>query len=122
MKKCAYCGRENTDDAAHCRECGTAVATGSSASQALQLDASDQTLDIHGTINSYTKVGWKVGLAVAFVGLGIVLWLPVDYIVRFYAIISFIIAAMLPYLPYNKHTYLDFTDRQIVTLERLSLD
>jgi hypothetical protein len=23
MKTCDYCGRENTDDAAHCRECGT---------------------------------------------------------------------------------------------------
>lgn len=23
MKKCPYCGRENTDDAANCRECGT---------------------------------------------------------------------------------------------------
>ena len=24
MKKCAYCGRENLDDATHCSECGTA--------------------------------------------------------------------------------------------------
>jgi len=24
MKSCAYCGRENEDDALHCRECGTA--------------------------------------------------------------------------------------------------
>jgi hypothetical protein len=23
MKECAYCGRENTDEAGHCRECGT---------------------------------------------------------------------------------------------------
>src|SRR6266702_4246755 len=23
MKNCAYCGRENTDDAVNCRECGT---------------------------------------------------------------------------------------------------
>jgi len=23
MKKCAYCGRENADDAVRCRECGT---------------------------------------------------------------------------------------------------
>jgi uncharacterized membrane protein YvbJ len=28
MKNCAYCGRENTDDAAHCRECGTPFVTG----------------------------------------------------------------------------------------------
>jgi hypothetical protein len=26
MKKCAYCGRENDDAAAHCRECGTEFA------------------------------------------------------------------------------------------------
>lgn len=25
MKNCAYCGRENTGDAPHCRECGTAL-------------------------------------------------------------------------------------------------
>jgi len=24
MKSCAYCGRENQDDATHCHECGTA--------------------------------------------------------------------------------------------------
>ena len=23
MKKCSYCGRENSDESAHCRECGT---------------------------------------------------------------------------------------------------
>ncbi len=23
MKSCAYCGRENPDEATHCRECGT---------------------------------------------------------------------------------------------------
>jgi hypothetical protein len=23
VKKCSYCGRENSDEAAHCRECGT---------------------------------------------------------------------------------------------------
>jgi len=23
MKKCPYCGKENADDASHCRECGT---------------------------------------------------------------------------------------------------
>ena len=29
MKKCAYCGRENEDDAVHCRECGTTEFEGS---------------------------------------------------------------------------------------------
>jgi hypothetical protein len=23
VKKCSYCGRENSDEAVHCRECGT---------------------------------------------------------------------------------------------------
>ncbi|HTQ49488.1 MAG TPA: site-2 protease family protein, partial [Candidatus Acidoferrales bacterium] len=29
MKRCAYCGRENDDDAVHCRECGTTEFEGS---------------------------------------------------------------------------------------------
>ncbi len=81
----------------------------------------NQTFDIQGTINTYTKVGWKVGLAVAFVGLGIILWLQkessgsaIEYPVL--AVGSFIIAALVPFLE-NEHTYLDFTDRQIVTVK-----
>ena len=27
MKKCSYCGRENTNEAVHCAECGTAFPT-----------------------------------------------------------------------------------------------
>ena len=27
MKKCSYCGRDNSDDAVHCRECGTEFVT-----------------------------------------------------------------------------------------------
>ena len=38
MKKCAYCGRENADDAGQCGECGTALAT-EGASPASQLAA-----------------------------------------------------------------------------------
>ncbi|HEV2436276.1 MAG TPA: site-2 protease family protein [Verrucomicrobiae bacterium] len=30
MKRCSYCGRENEDDAVHCRECGTTEFEGSS--------------------------------------------------------------------------------------------
>ena len=80
-------------------------------------NTSKQTLDIHGTINSSTKVAERVVWTVACVGLGIYLWLNVEtswspetsYIV---AVIAFLIAAMLPC---NEHSYLDFTDRQIVT-------
>jgi hypothetical protein len=82
----------------------------------------DLTLDIHGT--TYTKVPWKVGLAVAFVGLGVFLLVlvetplnvadAVDYMIRFSAFMSFFVAAVCPF---NKHTYLNFTGRQVVTLE-----
>ncbi len=71
----------------------------------------NQTLDIHGTINSYTKTGWKVGGAVAFLGLGIHLW---DGGGVAFPVMSFIIGVLLPA---NKHTYLDFTGRQIVTVK-----
>jgi len=39
MKNCAYCGRENTDDAAHCRECGTTFVTEPSDLQSSKSDA-----------------------------------------------------------------------------------
>ena len=90
--------------------------------------ASNQTLDIEGTINTYTKVLWKVGWAVAFVGLGIFLWLQIDAPLLsatisegeigygVVALLSFIIAASLP-LAEHTYTYLDFTDRQIVTVK-----
>ena len=89
--------------------------------------ASNQTLDIEGTINTYTKVLWKVGWAVALVGLGIgiLLWVQMenlwstpseyDFLMSiFLPVIAFIIAAVLPY---NGHTYLDFSNRQIVTFK-----
>ncbi len=89
---------------------------------------SNQTLDIEGAINSYTKVLWKCGWAVAFVGLGIFLWLQIDAPLRSVtisegeigcgigALLSFIIAASLPFAEHT-HTYLDFTDRQVVTVK-----
>ena len=41
MKNCSYCGRENTDAAAKCRECGTALVTEPGNSQDSEPDASD---------------------------------------------------------------------------------
>ena len=86
---------------------------------------SNQTLDIKGTINTYTKVLWKVGWAVALVGLGIILWLQKeiswsaienDLMYPVLAVCSFIIAALVLFLE-NEHTYMDFTHRQIVTVK-----
>ena len=85
----------------------------------------NQTLDIEGTIYTYTRVAWKLGWAVAFVGLGIFLWLQMEsswsdielnsmYLAC--ALLSFIIAASLPFAEHT-HTYLDFNDRQIVTVK-----
>ena len=88
---------------------------------------SNQTLDIEGAINSYRKVLWKVGWAVACVGLGVFLWFlqreiswsamsEYDFAMYiFLPVIAFVIAAMI--LPYNEHTYLDFSNRQIVTVK-----
>lgn len=86
---------------------------------------SNQTLDIAGTINSYTRVAWRLGWAVACVGLGIFLWLQMKSSWRalneydfsmyiFLPVIAFITAAILPY---NGHTYLDFSNRHIVTFK-----
>jgi hypothetical protein len=36
VKKCSYCGRENTDEAVHCRECGTELAVPSVAARPAQ--------------------------------------------------------------------------------------
>ena len=88
---------------------------------------SNQTLDIEGTINTNTRVAWKLGWAVAFLGLGIFLWLQIDTPLGVtssegeigcgvIALLSFIIAASLPFAEHT-HTYLDFTDRQIVTVK-----
>lgn len=79
----------------------------------------NQTLDIRGTTNSSEKVAARLIGAVACVGLGTYLLLHVEtswsaetsYTV---AVMSFIIAALLPY---NEHAYVDFTDRQILTLK-----
>ena len=80
---------------------------------------SAETLDIAGTKNSYLKVAAQLIGTVACVGLGTYLLLHVEtswsaetsYGV---ALISFFIAALLPY---NEHAYVDFTDRQIFTLK-----
>ena len=88
---------------------------------------SNQTLDIQGT--SYRKVGQKVGWGVALVGLGIGLFwwaIPINrfdldstglvlgIFLTFSA--SSIFFGVWCFFP-NEHTYLDFTDRRIVTLK-----
>ncbi len=83
----------------------------------------NQTLDIHGTTNSSEKVAARLIGAVACVGLGTYLLLHVEtswplsetiFVVHTVALILFIIAAIFPY---NEHAYVDFTDRQILTLK-----
>ena len=88
---------------------------------------SNQTLDIEGTSNSYRKVAWRLGWAVACVGLGVFLWFlqreiswsamsEHDFAMYiFLPATAFIIAAMI--LPYNEHTYLHFANRHIVTVK-----
>lgn len=93
--------------------------------------ASNQTLDIQGTIISYTSVAWRLGWAFAFVGLGIFLWLQIDAPLLSAtisegemwcgvgALVSFIIAASLAF-PKQTYIYLDFTNRQIVTVNHFA--
>ena len=87
--------------------------------------SSNQTLDIQGTINTYTKVRWKVAWAVALVGLGILLWLQKksswsaienDLMYPIFAVCAFILAPFVLFEE-KKHTYLDFTDRQFITVK-----
>ena len=91
----------------------------------------NQTLDIQGTINSYRKVAfWKFGGAVALASLGIILWSAGGGNWEFSAmafaelggtacllcfIFAFIFAASLAST--YTYIYLDFTDRQIVTVK-----
>ena len=86
----------------------------------------NQTLDIQGTINGYRKAAfWKVGLAVPSGSLAVILW-PAgggdsdDYGASVMCLIfSFVSAA---FLAFGKETYiyLDFADRQIVTVDRFA--
>src|SRR5258708_18316946 len=41
MRNCAYCGRENPDDAGQCRECGTALAAQPGEPQVRQPDSAE---------------------------------------------------------------------------------
>jgi hypothetical protein len=82
-----------------------------------------QTLDIQGTINSYRKVAfWKLGGAVALASIGIVLWSAGSSNYEFSAMafvafgFSFIFALSMA-ISKDTYIYLDFTDRQIVTVE-----
>jgi hypothetical protein len=79
-----------------------------------------QTFDIHGTVNSSEKVVARLVGVVGCLGLGILLWslwLQTERNAEtngliILAVVAFIIGAVLPY---SRHTYLDFTGRQIVT-------
>ena len=93
--------------------------------------ASNQSLDIQGTIISYTGVAWRLGWAVALVGFGIFLWLQIDTPLLSAtisegdmwcgvgALLSFIIAACLAFSK-QTYIYLDFTGRQIVTVKHIA--
>jgi hypothetical protein len=39
VKSCAYCGRENGDDASHCRECGTEFPSAGASEELLETPA-----------------------------------------------------------------------------------
>ena len=82
----------------------------------------NQTLDIHGKANNSEGVRARLIGAVACVGLGIFLCLQVTTwgaeTSYFYPIAAFSSFAIAAAFPYNRHTYLDFTDRQIVTLSQ----
>ncbi|MBI3416619.1 MAG: hypothetical protein HY043_15105 [Verrucomicrobia bacterium] len=83
----------------------------------------NQTLDIQGTINSYRKIAfWKCGGGVAFTILGIILWSAGggDFEFSAWAFTAFAFSFIVPAsMACSKDTYiyLDFTGRQIVTVE-----
>ena len=95
----------------------------------------NQTLDIQGTSNSYTKAAFgKLGVAVLLGSLAIILW-PAGANFDFSAkdfdelgygasvtcfICSFFSAACLVFGK-ETHVYLDFADRQIVTVNHVAL-
>jgi hypothetical protein len=78
MKACGYCGREDDDSAAHCRECGTAFATATDASgsvlQTLNTPAGLVATGALGTLLVATALFFVIGRA--FVELRILPGLP----------------------------------------------
>jgi hypothetical protein len=86
MKNCDYCGRENTDDAVHCRECGTRLIPEASASQTSKAATSDNPVRaaaekrmIHGAIWCIggivvTAVSYASAASSPFGGTYIVAW------------------------------------------------
>ena len=123
MWKCPKCKAEWEDSFDSCWSCGIGrdgmPPDAAPASARPTRPESEETLDIAGTKNRSEKVAARLIGAVACVGLGTYFLLHVEtywsaetgYIV---AVISFIIAALLPY---NEHAYVDFTARQILTLK-----
>ena len=130
MWKCPKCKAKYEDNFDSCWSCGIGCDVtppdAAPASARPTRPESAETLDIAGTKNSYLKVAARLIGAVTCVGLGTSLLLLVEtywsterstgasLIVYSVALISFIIAA---FLPCNEHAYVDFADRQILTLK-----
>ena len=55
MKKCSYCGKENTDDALFCRECGTEFKNPASADKPAAPEISKQEL----TSDDFCFSSWR---------------------------------------------------------------
>lgn len=86
MKNCAYCGRENTENFAQCRECGTPLVTEASDSQSSNTDTPDnptraaaKTRMLHGALWCFggilvTVLSYASAASSPFGGTYIVAW------------------------------------------------
>ena|SRR6185369_1894602 len=58
MKTCSYCGRENEDDAPHCRECGTEIVVARVPGEQTSADAMpEERLERVGVLDNEVQAG-----------------------------------------------------------------